>query len=61
MAEDIKPGASVEAMVTLPDQVSETGMMRVHCFGHVRRCEVKSDDKRGLAVTFERFEFLAAD
>jgi hypothetical protein len=61
LADDLKAGESVEVEVTLPDQISKTGMVRVHCFGHIQRCEVKSSGKRGMAVAFDKFEFLAAD
>lgn len=61
LADDLKAGASVEIMVTLPDEVSKTGMVTVHCFGHIQRREVKSADQRSMAVAFDKFEFLAAD
>lgn len=60
MTKGINAGTPVEVTVTLPDQVSISGKVRVHCFGHVQRCELIADSKRGLAATFEKFEFLEA-
>jgi hypothetical protein len=58
LAELIKTGTLVEVMVTLPDQVTLAGTVRVDCLGHVQRCELKAVDKWGIAVAFEKLEFI---
>ena len=58
LPEGIKSCTSVEVVVTLPDQVTLAGPLRVRCYGRVQRCEWEECAKQGMAAAFEKVEFL---
>jgi len=58
MRESIKEGTSVELEMTLPNQITRAGPVRVRCFGRIQRCELKEGVNVGLAAAIEKYEFL---
>ena len=58
MREGIKEGTPVELEMTLPNQITLGGPVRVRCFGHIQRCELKEGANVGMAVAIEKYEFL---
>lgn len=57
---DVKNGANVEIVMTLPHEVTLAGPVRVRCMGRVTRTEQR-DSKVGVVAAIERYEFLRGD
>jgi len=58
LAEAVEPGSLLEFVITLPEEVSMTGPVRLLCKGKVTRVEPQEDASTGVAATIERYEFL---
>ena len=58
LPESLKEGTPVEIEMTLPNQVTLAGPVRVSCFGHIQRCELEEGTNAGMAATIERYQFL---
>ena len=58
MSESIKEGTSVELEITLPNQITRAGPVRVCCFGRIQRCEPQEGANVGIAVAIEKYEFF---
>lgn len=56
--ESIKEGTPVELEMTLPNDITLAGLVRVRCFGHIQRCDLKEGSNAGIAVAIERYQFL---
>jgi hypothetical protein len=54
---ELETGASLEIVMTLPDEITLAGPVRVRCVGHVVRADVEHS-KTGVAVKIDRYEFL---
>jgi hypothetical protein len=54
---ELEPGASLELVMTLPDEITLAGPVRVRCVGHVVRVDT-SRGETGVAVKIDRYEFL---
>lgn len=52
-------GSAVEIVLTLPQQITLAGEVRIRCFASILRVEERSDT-RGVAASIERYEFLPA-
>jgi hypothetical protein len=52
-------GSEIEFVLTLPEQVTESGDVNIRCRGSVVRVE-SSGDHMGVAAKIERYEFLPA-
>ena len=52
-------GSSVEIVLTLPQQITLAGEVRIRCSARVLRVESR-DDSRGVAASIDRYEFLPA-
>jgi hypothetical protein len=48
----------VELEMTLPNQITRAGPVRVRCFGRIQRCELKEGANGGMAAAIEKYEFL---
>ena len=57
----IKEGTSVELEMTLPSQITRAEPVRVRCFGHIQRRELKEDANVGMAAAIEKYEFLRGE
>jgi len=55
-----KVGASIEFVITLPEQVTRSGDVNIRCHGQVVRTESTPNGKTGIAAKIERYEFLHA-
>ncbi len=51
-------GSLLEFIVTLPEEVSLAGPVRLLCKGKVVRVEQKEEALVGVAATIERYEFM---
>ncbi len=58
LPEGIKDGTPVEVEMTLPNQITLAGPVRVRCLGHIQRCETTPGAKCGMAAAIEKYEFL---
>jgi hypothetical protein len=57
LPKDLKHGAPLEIVMTLPHEVTLAGPVKVRCLGHVVRTD--SEGKNiGVAAAIERYEFL---
>lgn len=52
-------GSSVEIVLTLPQQITLAGEVRIRCFASIIRVEQR-DGTRGVAASIDRYEFLPA-
>ena len=55
--EPIELGSILEFIVTMPDEISLAGPVRLLCKGKVTRVEQKEEAIVGVASTIERYEF----
>lgn len=52
-------GSSVEIVLTLPQQITLAGEVRIRCAARILRVEQR-EDTRGVAASIDRYEFLPA-
>jgi PilZ domain len=55
----LETGSSIEFVLTLPQQITLAGDVRIRCYARVLRVEPR-DPHRGVAARIERYEFLPA-
>lgn len=53
-------GSEIEFVITLPEQVTQSGEVKIHCHGQVVRVESTDNGNMGIAAKIERYEFLHA-
>ena len=53
-------GSTIEFVITLPEQVTQSGEVNIRCQGQVVRVEPGSNGRMGVAAKIERYEFLHA-
>jgi PilZ domain len=53
----IEKGASIEFILTLPQQITLAGDVHIRCYARVLRVESRGE-RRGIAARIERYEFL---
>jgi hypothetical protein len=58
VGESIEPGTLLEFIITLPEEISMAGPVRLLCKGKVTRVEPQEEARLGVAATIERYEFL---
>ncbi len=58
LPEGIPDGTAVEVEITLPNQITLAGPVRVRCLGRIQRCEPTPGAKSGMAAAIEKYEFL---
>ena len=55
----LEAGASIEFVLTLPQQITLAGDVHIRCYARVLRVEPQ-DKNRGIAARIDRYEFLPA-
>lgn len=55
----VETGSTLELVLTLPQQITLAGDVRIRCFGSVLRVE-EHEDSLGVAARIDRYEFLPA-
>ena len=61
LAEDpFEVGSEIEFVITLPQQIAQTGDVDIRCRGQIVRVESVSDGRLGVAAKIDRYEFLPA-
>ncbi len=53
-------GSEIEFVLTLPQQVAQTGDVDIRCRGEIVRAEPSSNGQMGFAAKIDRYEFLPA-
>jgi PilZ domain len=53
-------GSEIEFVITLPEQITQSGEVSIHCHGQVVRVEASDNGNMGVAAKIERYEFLHA-
>jgi len=53
-------GSSIEFVITLPEQVSQSGDVNIRCQGQVVRVEPTDNGRIGIAAKINRYEFVQA-
>ena len=57
----VEAGAPIEIVMTLPNEITMAGPVRVRCLGKVHRTEKLDAGRLGVVATIERYEFLRGD
>ena len=60
LSKDVKEGSAVEILLTLPNEITLAGPVRVRCLGRVQRTEPREEGAVGVVAAIERYEFLRA-
>ena len=55
----LEAGASIEFVLTLPQQITLAGDVHIRCYARVLRVDAHNG-RRGVAAQIERYEFLPA-
>ena len=58
LSKDVKEGSPVEILLTLPNEITLAGPVRVRCLGRVQRTENREEGSVGVVAAIERYEFL---
>jgi len=53
-------GSAIEFVITLPQQVTQSGDVNIRCQGQIVRVEPTGNGRMGIAAKIDRYEFLAA-
>src|SRR6202022_284930 len=61
LSKDVKEGSPVEILLTLPNEITMAGPVRVRCLGRVQRTENRDQGAIGVVAAIERYEFLRGD
>lgn len=54
----LKSGSPVEIVMTLPNELTQAGPVRVRCLGRVLRSSPENSGEVGVAAAIERYEFM---
>jgi hypothetical protein len=60
LSKDVKEGSAIEILLTLPNEITLAGPVRVRCLGRVQRTEPRDEGAIGVVAAIERYEFLRA-
>src|SRR5579859_1777600 len=58
LSKDVHEGSPVEILLTLPNEITLAGPVRVRCLGRVQRTEPRDEGAIGVVAAIERYEFL---
>ena len=62
LSKDVKEGSPVEILLTLPNEITMAGPVRVRCLGRVQRTEQRGEEGAvGVVAAIERYEFLRSE
>jgi hypothetical protein len=53
-------GSEIEFVITLPQQVTQSGNVNIRCLGEVVRIEPTENGRVGIAARIARYEFMPA-
>jgi hypothetical protein len=58
--EKFDAGSQIDFVITLPQQVTQSGDVSIHCQGRIVRVEPNGHGQIGIAAKIERYEFIPA-
>jgi hypothetical protein len=61
LGKDVKEGSPVEILLTLPNEITLAGPVRVRCLGRIQRTESRDQGAIGVVAAIERYEFLRGE
>ncbi len=61
LSKGVKEGSAVEIILTLPNEITMAGPVKVRCLGRVQRTEERAEGAMGVVAAIERYEFLRSD
>ena len=61
LPKEVKEGSPVEILLTLPNEITMAGPVRVRCLGRVQRTENTIEGSVGIVAAIERYEFLRGE
>ena len=61
LSKDVLEGSAVEILLTLPNEITMSGPVRVRCLGRIQRKEQRNEGSIGVVAAIERYEFLRTD
>ena len=53
-------GSTIEFVITLPEQITQSGDVNIRCQGQIVRVEPTQNGRMGIAAKIDRYEFLHA-
>ena len=57
---DFEVGSEIDFVITLPQQVTQSGDVNIRCQGKIVRVETTESGRMGVAAKIARYEFLPA-
>ncbi|HEX4542946.1 MAG TPA: PilZ domain-containing protein, partial [Candidatus Acidoferrum sp.] len=57
---EFKVGSEIDFVITLPQQVTQSGDVNIRCQGEIVRVEPTENGRRGIAAKISRYEFIPA-
>jgi len=57
---DFEVGKEIEFVITLPQQVTQSGDVHIRCQGEIVRVETTDSGRVGIAAKIVRYEFIPA-
>ncbi len=57
---DFEVGSEIDFVITLPQQVTQSGDVNIRCQGKIVRVETADQGRVGIAAKIARYEFLPA-
>jgi hypothetical protein len=61
MPNEVSSGSPVEILLTLPNEITLAGPVRVRCLGRIKRADTDEPGHVGMVAQIERYEFLRGD
>ena len=58
LPQEVSSGSQVEILLALPEEITQTGPVKVRCIGSIKRSEEDEPGQVGMVALIERFEFL---
>jgi hypothetical protein len=58
--EGFEVGSEIDFVITLPQQVTQSGDVHIRCQGKIVRVEPSEDGRMGIAAKIARYEFMPA-
>lgn len=57
---EFKVGSEIDFIITLPQQVTQSGDVNIRCQGEIVRVEPTENGRMGIAAKISRYEFIPA-
>ena len=61
LPKEVSNGSPVEIVLTLPNEITLAGPVKVRCLGRIKRADTDDPSRVGVVAQIERYEFLRGD